>query len=167
MLIGIASSGPHSNGYSLIRKIYERAGRPADHDLGDGVTLVDALMAPTRLYVKPVLSLLADLPIAAMAHITGGGLTENPPRVLPSNTKAVIDTDSWRRPAIFQWLQRQGGVADAEMWRTFNCGVGLVVCVAADVADTALTSLRDAGETAWQLGHIAAGDGEPFVEFKS
>lgn len=166
VLLGLASSGPHSNGYSLIRKILAVSGANLDQPLADS-TLGDALLAPTRIYVKPILTLLEQVEVRAIAHITGGGLTENPPRVLPSNTKAVIDTDSWRRPAIFQWLQRQGGVADAEMWRTFNCGVGLVVCVAADVADTALTSLRDAGETAWQLGHIAAGDGEPLVEFKS
>jgi phosphoribosylformylglycinamidine cyclo-ligase len=165
-LLGLASSGPHSNGYSLIRKILAVSGANLDQPLA-GSTLGEALLAPTRIYVKPVLKLLEHVEVHAIAHITGGGLTENIPRVLPANTKAVIDTASWQRPAIFQWLQQQGGVADAEMWRTFNCGVGLVVCVAADTADTALGSLRDSGETAWRLGHVAAGEGAPFVEFRA
>ena len=165
-LLGLASSGPHSNGYSLIRKILAVSGANLDQPLA-GSTLGAALLAPTRIYVKPILKLLEHIEVHAIAHITGGGLTENLPRVLPANTKAVIDTASWMRPAIFQWLQQQGGVADAEMWRTFNCGVGLVVCVAADKADTALAALRDAGETAWRLGHVAAGEGEPSVEFRA
>ena len=163
-LLGLASSGPHSNGYSLIRKILAASGASLDQPLGHS-TLGEALLAPTRIYVKPILKLLDKIEVHAIAHITGGGLTENPPRVLPADTKAVIDSTSWRRPAIFRWLQQQGGVAEAEMWRTFNCGVGLVICVAADVAETALAALREAGETAWRLGHVAAGDGEPAVEF--
>ncbi len=134
VLLGIASSGPHSNGYSLIRRIYERAGSPADLDLG-GVRLADALMAPTALYVKPVLSLLrgAQGPaIHAMAHITGGGLTENIVRVIPEGLGLDIDAGALRLPPVFDWLQREGGVADAEMWRTFNCGIGYVLVVAAD-----------------------------------
>ncbi len=165
-LLGLASSGPHSNGYSLIRKILAVGGAKLDEPFADGRTLGEALLAPTRIYVKPILKLLERIEVHAIAHITGGGLTENLPRVLPVNVKAVIDADSWRRPAIFQWLQQQGGVAEAEMWRTFNCGAGLVVCVATEVADTALVLLRDAGETVWRLGHIAAGQGEPFVEFQ-
>jgi phosphoribosylformylglycinamidine cyclo-ligase len=165
VLLGLASSGPHSNGYSLIRKILAVSSVKLDEPFA-GFTLGAALLAPTRIYVKPILRLLEQVEIRAIAHITGGGLTENLPRVLPANTKAVIDADSWQRPAIFQWLQHQGDVAEAEMWRTFNCGVGLVVCVAAEVADTALALLQEAGEAVWRLGHIAAGDSEPFVEFQ-
>jgi phosphoribosylformylglycinamidine cyclo-ligase len=133
-LIGIASSGPHSNGYSLIRRIYDRAGRPADLDLG-GVRLVDALMEPTRLYVKPVLELLNGAQgdaIHAMAHITGGGLTENIIRVVPDGLGLSIDASAWSLPPVFDWLQREGGVAREEMWRTFNCGIGFVLIAAPD-----------------------------------
>ena len=147
-LLGLASSGPHSNGYSLIRKILTVSGASLDQPLADS-TLGEALLAPTRIYVKPVLKLLEQIEVHAIAHITGGGLTENLPRVLPANTKAIIDTTRWQRPAIFQWLQQQGGVAETEMRRTFNCGVGLVVCVAADAADAAMALLQDAGETIW------------------
>ena len=166
-LLALASSGPHSNGYSLIRKVLAVSGAKLDQALTDGLTLGDALLAPTQIYVKPVLKLLELLEVKAIAHITGGGLTENLPRVLPMEVKAVIDTQSWRRPAIFQWLQQQGGVSAAEMWRTFNCGVGMIVCVAAEQADQALVLLREAGETAWRVGEIATGPGEPFVEFHS
>ncbi|MFZ5638275.1 MAG: phosphoribosylformylglycinamidine cyclo-ligase [Pseudomonadota bacterium] len=137
-LIGIASSGPHSNGYSLVRRIYDRAGRPADLDLG-GVRLVDALMAPTRLYVKPVLELLNGAhgdAIHAMAHITGGGLTENIIRVVPDGLGLEIDASSWALPAVFDWLQREGNVAREEMWRTFNCGIGFVLIAAPDAVGT-------------------------------
>jgi len=166
VLLGLASSGPHSNGYSLIRKILAVSGTRLDQALAEGRTLGEALMAPTRIYVKPVLKLLEALDVKAIAHITGGGLTENLPRVLPTGVKAVIDTQSWRRPALFDWLQQQGGVAETEMRRTFNCGVGLVVCVAADQAERAQAILREAGETVWLLGQIAASAGEPFVEFQ-
>ena len=126
------------------------------------------MLAPTRIYVKPVLQLLTQVEIRAIAHITGGGLTENLPRVLPPRTKAIIDTSSWPLPAIFQWLQQQGGVAEAEMWRTFNCGVGMVIGVAAEDAERAQTILRNAGETVWTLGRIAgAAQDEPFVEFQA
>ena len=165
VLLGLASSGPHSNGYSLIRKILTVSGADLAQPLAD-TTLGAALLTPTRIYVKPILQLLEQVEVHAIAHITGGGLTENLPRVLPVDTRAVIEVSSWQRPAIFQWLQQHGNVADAEMWRTFNCGVGLVVCVAADRVDQALTLLRDAGETVWQLGEIVAGQGEPVVEFK-
>lgn len=164
VLIGIASSGPHSNGYSLIRRIYDRAGRPADHDLGDGTTLVDALMAPTRLYVKPILALLAGAhgdSIHGMAHITGGGLTENIIRVVPDGLGLDIDAAAWPLPPVFQWLQREGNVPREEMWRTFNCGIGFVLIVPqAAVAD--IGAELDALELPhWRIGEVtAAGDGE-------
>jgi phosphoribosylformylglycinamidine cyclo-ligase len=131
VLIGIASSGPHSNGYSLIRRIYDRAGRPGDVDLG-GVTLIDALMAPTALYVKPILELLKLHDLHAMAHITGGGLTENIIRVIPDGLALEIEASEIVFPPVFDWLQREGAVPREEMWRTFNCGVGFVLVVAAD-----------------------------------
>ncbi len=167
VLLGLASSGPHSNGYSLIRKILAVGGAKLDQPFEDR-TLGETLLAPTRIYVKPVLQLLTQVEVHAIAHITGGGLTENLPRVLPPRTKAIIDTASWPRPAIFQWLQQQGGVAEAEMWRTFNCGVGMVIGVTAEDAERAQTILRDAGETVWTLGRIAgAAQDEPFVEFQA
>ncbi|MGB5063143.1 MAG: phosphoribosylformylglycinamidine cyclo-ligase [Candidatus Competibacter sp.] len=166
VLLGLASSGPHSNGYSLIRKILAVSGAKLDQPFADR-TLGEALLAPTRIYVKPVLQLLAQVEIRAIAHITGGGLTENLPRVLPPDAQAVIDTASWPRPALFQWLQQQGGVAEVEMWRTFNCGVGMVIGVAAEDAERAQAILRDAGETVWMLGRITANKGEPVVEFRS
>ncbi|WP_396615633.1 phosphoribosylformylglycinamidine cyclo-ligase [Lysobacter soli] len=129
VLIGIASSGPHSNGYSLVRRIYDRAGRPADLDVG-GVKLIDALMAPTQLYVKPVLELLGKHDLHAMAHITGGGLTENIIRVIPDGLGLDIEASAIVLPPVFEWLQREGAVPNEEMWRTFNCGVGFVLVVA-------------------------------------
>ncbi len=157
-LIGLAASGPHSNGYSLIRKIIEVSGADLQQPLGDG-TLAQALMAPTRIYVKPLLELMADTPVKAMAHITGGGLLENIPRVLPEGARAVIDTGSWQRPAVFDWLQAQGNVDWHEMHRTFNCGVGMVICVAADQAEAAVAALNAAGEQAFTIGKIEASDG--------
>ena len=163
VLIGIASSGPHSNGYSLIRRIYDRAGRPAELVLEDGVKLVDALMAPTRLYVKPLLSLLKQHgeAIHGMAHVTGGGLTENIIRVVPDGLGLHIDAKSWTLPPVFQWLQREGNVADSEMWRTFNCGIGFVLLVPAS-AVAAINASLDALQLAhWQIGEVvAAGGGE-------
>ncbi|MBU8976565.1 phosphoribosylformylglycinamidine cyclo-ligase [Lysobacter sp. FW306-1B-D06B] len=129
VLIGIASSGPHSNGYSLVRKIYDRAGRPADLDMG-GVKLIDALMAPTQLYVKPILELLGKHDLHAMAHITGGGLTENIIRVIPDGLGLDIEASAIVLPPVFDWLQREGAVPNDDMWRTFNCGVGFVLVVA-------------------------------------
>jgi len=167
VLLGLASSGPHSNGYSLIRKILAVGGAKLDQPFEDR-TLGETLLAPTRIYVKPVLQLLTQVEVHAIAHITGGGLTENLPRVLSPRTKAIIDTASWPRPAIFQWLQQQGGVAETEMWRTFNCGVGMVIGVAVEDAERAQTILRNAGETVWTLGRIAGGvQNEPFVEFQA
>ncbi len=156
VLIGIASSGPHSNGYSLVRRIYERAGSPADLVLEDGSKLVDALMAPTRLYVKPLLSLLKThgSAIHGMAHITGGGLTENIIRVVPEDLGLDIDATSWTLPPVFQWLQREGNVADAEMWRTFNCGIGFVLLVPADQVAAVNASLDALQLPHWQIGKV-------------
>jgi phosphoribosylformylglycinamidine cyclo-ligase len=162
VLIGLASSGPHSNGYSLIRKIIARTGSTLEDTL-DGKPLAEWLLAPTRIYVKPLLSLLGAVEVRALAHITGGGLTENLPRVLPAGTRARIDTAAWPRPAVFDWLQRMGNVDRAEMFRTFNCGVGMVACVTAADAQQTLAHLEAAGETAWLIGRIEAGDGAPSV----
>ncbi|MDF2183144.1 phosphoribosylformylglycinamidine cyclo-ligase [Neptuniibacter sp. CAU 1671] len=156
-LIGLASSGPHSNGYSLIRKIIEVSGADLNTDL-DGQPLADALMAPTRIYVKSLLKLIRESQVNALSHITGGGLLENIPRVLPENTKAVIDTQSWQLPAVFRWLQAEGNVASREMYRTFNCGVGMIVCVPESEKEAALALLSAAGEQAWVIGSIAAAD---------
>lgn len=158
-LIALGSSGPHSNGYSLIRKVLEVSGASLDTAL-EGGSLTDALMAPTRIYVKSVHALLASVDIRAMAHITGGGLPENLPRVLPEGTAAEIDTTGWEWPAVFRWLQEQGRISDAEMYRTFNCGVGMVLCVPEGQADDALTRLRSAGEHAWRLGRVVPAGGD-------
>ena len=167
VLIGLASSGPHSNGYSLIRKILEVSGADLSQPLGQ-VSLGEALLAPTRIYVQPLLGLMADIQVHAMAHITGGGLPENLPRVLPEGCRAVIDSDSWQMPEVFRWLQQQGKVAKTEMLRTFNCGVGMVVCVAATDAETTLQRLTAAGETAWRLGFIesATAAASPSIEVR-
>jgi phosphoribosylformylglycinamidine cyclo-ligase len=152
-LIALASSGAHSNGYSLIRKILEVSGAALDADL-DGRPLGQALMAPTRIYVKPLLALIEQCPVHALAHITGGGLLENIPRVLPAGSCAVIDAASWQEPELFRWLARAGKVARMEMYRTFNCGVGMVICVPEARCDAAIAQLRAAGENAWRIGHI-------------
>jgi len=161
-LIGIGSSGPHSNGYSLIRKVIEVTGADLNTDL-EGETLGARLLAPTRIYVRSVLPLTRALRVHALAHITGGGITENLPRVLPEGTCARVDMGSWQRPAVFDWLQRQGGIAEAELRRTFNCGLGMVVCVAPKDADTALAMLTAAGEQAWPLGAVESTSGAPRV----
>lgn len=166
VLLGLASSGPHSNGYSLIRKIVAVSGQGWDSPF-EGRTLGEVLLEPTRIYVKSLLQLIEQVEVRALAHITGGGLLENIPRVLPQNTIARLDMNSFERPAVFSWLQQQGGVAETEMLRTFNCGVGMVVCVAAEQVDAALACLRAAGETAWRLGEIVAAEGEPAVEIAS
>ena len=167
VLIGLASSGPHSNGYSLIRKILEVRQADLHQSLGP-MSLGEALLAPTRIYVKPLLQLMQQLEVHALAHITGGGLPENLPRVLPTGCKAVIERGSWQLPEVFRWLQRQGNLAEAEMLRTFNCGVGMVVCVAAADARTAIQQLQAAGETAWLLGRIEPSHApQPQVEFLS
>ncbi|AKH20310.1 phosphoribosylformylglycinamidine cyclo-ligase [Sedimenticola thiotaurini] len=163
VLLGLASSGPHSNGYSLIRKILEVSKADLQQPLGD-TTLGSALLTPTRIYVKSLLALHQSIDIHAMAHITGGGLPENLPRVLPEGTRAVIDSNSWQRPAVFQWLQDAGNVVESEMLRTFNCGVGMVVCVAEQDAEQAMALLQAQGESVWKLGHIESHDGAPSVE---
>jgi len=152
-LIGIASSGPHSNGYSLIRKILERSGASLSQPFGTG-TLGDALLAPTRIYVKPVLALLQKVDVRSIAHITGGGLIENIPRVLPDDTQAVIDRTAWPRPAIFDWLQRMGQVEAHEMHRTFNCGIGMTLAVPAQDAAATIALLQRQGEQVWRIGSI-------------
>ena len=158
-LIALTSSGPHSNGYSLIRKIIEVTNADLNQDCG-GKPLADALMEPTRIYVKSVLKLIKESQVNAMAHITGGGLSENIPRVLPDDCKAIIDTKSWAFPPVFQWLQRGGNVDMREMYRTFNCGVGMVIAVPASEKDNALSILRAAGENAFVIGSIANATGD-------
>jgi phosphoribosylformylglycinamidine cyclo-ligase len=160
-LIGIASSGPHSNGYSLVRKIVKVRKAKLDEPFENGKSLGDTLLAPTRIYVKPMLALMKALPVHAAAHITGGGLPGNVPRVLPDNTRAVIDARAWKRPAVFDWLQEGGHVEDGEMYRTFNCGLGMVLAVSAGDAERALKLLADHGESAAIIGHIEAHSGEP------
>ncbi len=154
-IIALASSGPHSNGYSLIRKIIEHAEADIQQDF-DGRTLAEALLVPTRIYVKSILALINAVQVHAIAHITGGGLLENIPRVLPENMVASIETNSWDIPKIFNWLQQKGNVNDTEMHRTFNCGVGMVVVISADKVPDALKLLQDLGETAWQIGSVSS-----------
>nr|WP_317623019.1 phosphoribosylformylglycinamidine cyclo-ligase [Thiohalobacter thiocyanaticus] len=161
-LLALGASGPHSNGYSLVRSVLERTGADLAQPLGDA-TLGDALLAPTRIYVRSILALLEQVEVRALAHITGGGLPENLPRVLPAGCRARLDAASWDWPEVFRWLQDGGDIAEAEMYRTFNCGVGMVIAVPADQADTALASLQSSGERAWRIGEIAAG--EAAVEF--
>jgi phosphoribosylformylglycinamidine cyclo-ligase len=164
-LIGVASSGPHSNGYSLIRKIIERSGATLDQSFGDS-TLGETLLTPTKIYVKAVQALQSQISINGIAHITGGGITENLPRVLPDNAQARIDLKSWQRPEIFDWLARQGNVADSEMLRTFNCGLGLILCVAAKDAEKAISILNSNNESASIIGEIVTkADGEPSVSY--
>ena len=152
-IIGLASSGPHSNGYSLVRKIIEVSGAKLGDSFDDS-TLGETLLAPTRLYIKPLLELFAKIEVHALAHITGGGLLENLPRVMPTGTQAVIDTTAWQRPTIFDWLQQQGNVDEQEMHRTFNCGIGMAVIVSADDVESALACLSEQGEQACRIGTI-------------
>lgn len=155
VLLALPSSGPHSNGYSLVRKIIEVAGVDINQIELEGQPLADLLMAPTRIYVKPLLQLISETgAVRAMAHITGGGLLENIPRVLPTGTGARIDLDSWERPAVFNWLQEQGNVHENEMHRVLNCGVGMVICVGREDAPRALKALDEAGEKPWIIGSI-------------
>ena len=162
-LIGLASSGPHSNGYSLIRKILEVSDADLAQPMGN-CSLGEALLTPTRIYVKSLLQLFKQVPVKALSHITGGGLLENLPRVLPEQTEAVINLASWQRPPVFDWLQQQGNIDRDEMHRTFNCGVGMVICVAEEHAEAALQQLSATGETAWRIGSVRAGtQAEPLV----
>ncbi|HHE9433024.1 TPA: phosphoribosylformylglycinamidine cyclo-ligase [Haemophilus influenzae] len=165
-LIALGSSGAHSNGYSLIRKVLEVSGaNPAD--LLEGKPLSEHLLAPTKIYVKSILQLIKQTEVHAIAHLTGGGFWENIPRVLPDNTKAVIDESSWQWPAIFNWLQEKGNISRYEMYRTFNCGVGMVIALPEKEVETALALLEQAGEKAWVIGKIAPlGEGEAQVEIQ-
>jgi phosphoribosylformylglycinamidine cyclo-ligase len=160
LLLGLASSGVHSNGYSLVRRVVARAGLVWDAPCPfDGGTLGEALLAPTRLYVRPALAAIRAGGVHALAHVTGGGLTENLPRVLPKGLGAEIDLDAWTLPPVFAWLRQTAGVADAEMLKTFNCGIGLVLVVAPDHAAPLAADLAAAGETVHALGRIAPGAG--------
>lgn len=152
-LIALASSGPHSNGYSLIRKIIEVSEADLQTDF-HGETLGKTLLAPTRIYVQPLLSLMEQVDILAMSHITGGGFTENIPRVLPPGVCAKINLASWKLPPIFQWLQQQGNITETELFRTFNCGVGMILCVANEQVQASLEFLNQSGEQAWHIGSV-------------
>ncbi|QSX31419.1 phosphoribosylformylglycinamidine cyclo-ligase [Shewanella cyperi] len=158
-LIALASSGPHSNGYSLIRKVLEVSKADPQQDL-NGKPLIQHLLEPTKIYVKSLLKLIEASEVHAMAHITGGGFWENIPRVLPEDCKAVIQGDSWQWPAVFSWLQNAGNIEQYEMYRTFNCGVGMIVALPADKVDAALALLNAEGEQAWHIGAIAARNGD-------
>lgn len=157
ILIAVASSGPHANGYSLIRKIIQDSGT-GYKDILDDKSIGELLLKPTRIYVRAVLDLMKKVDVKALAHITGGGLLENIPRVLPAGKDAIIDTGTWCMPPIFNWIQQQGNVDTREMFRTFNCGVGIVVCVNAIDQNTALECLAKSGETAWIIGRIKKGE---------
>ena len=159
VVLGMASSGAHSNGYSLVRKIVETFGADLSSDF-DGRTLGEALLAPTRIYVRPVLAAMRAVRIKGLAHITGGGLVENVPRVLPSNVKAVLAKSAWRRPKLFEWLQRNGNVAEAEMHRVFNCGIGMVAIVAAENASRAQQAFEREGESVSRIGEIRPRSGD-------
>ncbi len=154
-LIAVASSGPHSNGYSLIRKIIELSGASLADDF-EGKTLGEVLLEPTRIYVKPMLALAEKLDIHAMSHITGGGFTENIPRMLPDTVAAKIDMSSWNIPRVFRWLQDAGNVARTELLRTFNCGAGMIIAVSSSDAAAAVETLQEAGEEAWVVGSVIA-----------
>ncbi|OBX00718.1 phosphoribosylformylglycinamidine cyclo-ligase [Gallibacterium genomosp. 1] len=153
-LIALASSGPHSNGYSLIRKILEVAKVSAAETLLEGKPLAEHLLAPTKIYVKSILQLIKRVDVHAIAHLTGGGFWENIPRVLPDHVRAVINEQSWQWPAIFKWLQQNGNVDTHEMYRTFNCGVGMVIALPQEDVETALALLAQTGEKAWVIGQI-------------
>ncbi len=159
VVIGLASNGAHSNGYSLVRKIIERSKPDLNAKFDGERTLSDCIMAPTRLYVKPMLSLMQQLTVKGMAHITGGGLLENVPRVLPENVVAQLDGKAWHTPALFDWLRIKGNVSQQEMYRTFNCGIGMVVIVGKQDADAALKLLNAAGEAATLIGTIRVRQG--------
>lgn len=163
-LIALGSSGPHSNGYSLIRKVIEVSGADLNAEY-EGKPLADHLMAPTQIYVKSTLELLKQVDVHALSHITGGGFWENIPRVLPQNTKAVVNEQSWQWPAVFNWLQENGNIDRHEMYRTFNCGVGMILAVDSADLENSLQILKDSGENAWHIGEIqAANENEEQVE---
>jgi phosphoribosylformylglycinamidine cyclo-ligase len=156
-ILAVASSGPHSNGYSLIRRILADQNAALDQEFEDA-TLGEKLLAPTRIYVRSTLALIEEVDVLGIAHITGGGLPENLPRTMPEGCRAIIRRDSWPMPAIFDWLREGGNLSETELFRTFNCGVGMTFLVPGDCADNALKILREQGEEAWILGEITAGD---------
>lgn len=165
-IIGIASSGPHSNGYSLIRQVIQHSGADLQKpwcEQNTSETLGAALLAPTRIYVRSISSLIGALPVHGLAHITGGGLQENLPRVLPENTRALIDPSGWKRPPLFDWLQEQGRIANHEMYRTFNCGIGMVAITPKQSVSQALSILDESGESATLIGEVESHPGEPEV----
>ncbi|PJG82936.1 phosphoribosylformylglycinamidine cyclo-ligase [Caviibacterium pharyngocola] len=163
-LIALGSSGPHSNGYSLIRKVIDVAGANPAEEMLDGKLLADQVLAPTKIYVKSVLQLIKHADVHAIAHLTGGGFWENIPRVLPPSVKAVIDEKSWEWQPVFKWLQEKGNIDTYEMYRTFNCGVGMIIALPQEDVETALGLLHQAGENAWVIGHIDhAAEGEQQV----
>jgi len=161
-VIGLPSSGAHSNGYSLIRKLLKSAKATPTTKLDTGL-LYDALMQPTRIYVKPLLALAKRVPIHGIAHITGGGLTENIPRVVPAGLGVLLSAQTWTRPEVFDWLQQAGNISDAEMYRTFNCGIGMTITVAAEHVETALQTLREHGENPSVIGEIRRGDSDVVI----
>jgi phosphoribosylformylglycinamidine cyclo-ligase len=167
VVLGLASDGAHSNGYSLVRRIISARGVDLRTVKADGATLADLVLAPTRIYVKPLLALMQVLPVKGLAHITGGGIVENVPRVLKDDLTARIDRSTWRLPPLFEWLQREGNVADGEMLRVFNCGIGMVIVVAPEHVDTATQTLAAAGEKVYRIGAIdrrGAGEAQTIVE---
>jgi phosphoribosylformylglycinamidine cyclo-ligase len=155
VILGLASSGAHSNGYSLIRKLIEKTGIDLESDF-HGQKFKDVVMAPTKLYVKSILKLIDTLPVKGMAHITGGGITENVPRILPAGLTAEINVKNWDLPPLFKWLQAEGNIADSEMYKTFNCGIGMAIIVAKEDAEQAKKVLAVSGETLFEIGHIRA-----------
>ncbi len=161
-LLGLASSGPHSNGYSLIRRVLDLHPDGTHFDC-NGSPVGELLLEPTRIYVKAVLALMAACPIGAIAHITGGGLPENVVRVLPDNLDARINTSTWARPPVFNWLQEQGRIEEPELLRTFNCGIGMVIAVRPDDVTMARQALETAGETVFEIGSVAAGSGQVLI----
>lgn len=165
LLLALPSSGPHSNGFSLIRKVIELSGVDLATEQLNGAPLLEQLMAPTEIYVKPLLKLIRSQDVHALSHITGGGLLENLPRVLPDHCKAVIDSDSWQPPAVFDWLQEQGNISQREMYRALNCGIGMVVAIPASGVETAIALLAEEGQNAFVIGSIEAlGDSVEQVE---
>ncbi len=165
VIIALASSGPHSNGYSFIRKIIDTVGANYSNKFHHH-TLGKTLLTPTKIYVKSILNLLKHVDVHGIAHITGGGLLENIPRCLPTGTQAVLNQKSWQPPAIFQWLQQQGNVADDEMYRCFNVGVGMVIIVSSKEVSTTLDCLKASGENAWVIGTVHSSDQKPAVVFQ-
>jgi phosphoribosylformylglycinamidine cyclo-ligase len=156
VVLGLPSSGPHSNGFSLIRKILQVSKAELSQDL-EGASLIDRLMTPTKIYVKPLLALMREVSLHGLSHITGGGLVDNIPRVIPDGLEVVLERKSWRRETVFEWLQQQGRVSDAEMYRVFNCGIGMTIQLAAADADKAMRLLREAGQEALVIGEVRSG----------